>query len=75
MTEHFPQLSAKECARALKKLGFILRRQEGSHAIYRHPVTRRIISLPMHAGDLNRFLLFGIIKQSGFSREDFLRAL
>jgi predicted RNA binding protein YcfA (HicA-like mRNA interferase family) len=75
MTQRFPQLSAKSCVRAFEKLGFVFRRQEGSHAIYRHPTTKHIVSIPMHSGDLNRFLVFGLIKQSGFSREEFLQVL
>lgn len=75
MTEHFPAVTAREIVRALERLGFSFDRQHGSHAYYRHPVSRRIVSVPMHSGDVKRGLVFGIQKQSGCSREEFIAAL
>ncbi len=37
----------KELLKVLHKLGFILKRQRGSHAILQHPDGRMIV-LPMH---------------------------
>lgn len=75
MASRMPQLNSRDCIRAFEKLGFIVRWQSGSHVILRHPMTKCIISLPMHPGDVKRGLLFGLLKQSRVSRENFLAAL
>ena len=75
MPGRLPQLKPKELIRVLEKLGFVFRRQIGSHCILRHPETGKVTSVPMHSGDIKRGLLFGIIKQAGLSQEEFLRLL
>ena len=69
-----PSLTAREVVRALERAGFILQRQKGSHAAFRHPQTKRMTVVPMHAGDVKRPLLKLIIAQTGLSEEEF-RAL
>ena len=75
MPDRIPQLKPQEFIRALERLGFIVRRQTGSHVILRHPGSKRLASVPFHAGDLKRGLLFGILRQAGISQEEFLRTL
>ena len=75
MSERIPQLTPQELIRALERLGFVRRRQTGSHVILRHSVTKRIASVPFHARDIKRGLLFGIFKQAGISHEQLLDAL
>jgi len=41
----------------------------------RHPETKRIASIPFHARDIKRGLLFGILKQAGVSKEQLLEVL
>jgi mRNA interferase HicA len=60
----------KEVAQILLKHGFILTRQTGSHAIYKHESGKWTI-VPMHNKELKRATFHSIIKQSGLSREDF----
>jgi len=43
--------------------------------ILQHPISRRTISVPVHAGDIKRGLLFGLLKQSGVDRDEFLTVL
>ncbi len=71
-----PQISAIELSKILKKLGFELIRQEGSHMFFRHPDGRTTV-VPNHPGDnLGRGLLVKIIKKDiQISREDFERYL
>ena len=57
--------------RVLEGLGFIIRRQRGSHLILRHPQTKRTTVIPMHAHDLSRGVLFSILKQAGISQDQF----
>lgn len=59
----------------MEKLGFVSRRQTGSHVILRHLETKRIAVVPIHARDIKRGLLFGILKQANISPEELQKAL
>ena len=63
--------TARELLRFLKKQGYEDVRQKGSHRILSHPV-RRLLSVPIHSGDLPRGLFLRILKDAAFSEEDFL---
>ena len=69
-----PLLSAREVSQAMKRLGFALKRQEGSHMFFEHPDGRTTV-IPNHPGeDLDRGLLNKIIKHDiQISREEFLK--
>ena len=75
MTDRLPQVKPKELVRALERLGFVIRRQTGSHCILKHPETKRMTSVPMHNGDIKRGLLYGILKQAGIEDQKFLDSL
>ena len=75
MSDRLQQLAPKELIRALERLGFVQRRQTGSHVIMRHPETKRLASIPVHARDIKRGLLFGILKQAGIAQEQLIRVL
>lgn len=44
-------VTGKEFAKLLEKKGWILKRINGSHHIYKHPSKTEIISLPIHKND------------------------
>lgn len=69
-----PKLSGRECLKVLAKAGFVFKRQEGSHIIVRRdePVAQLVV--PDHKG-LDRGTLRAIIRQSGFSVDEFLNLL
>jgi len=69
-----PQLSAAELAKILKKLGFEIIRQEGSHMFFRHSDGRTTV-VPNHPGEkIGRGLLVKIIKKDvKISRGEFER--
>ncbi len=71
-----PLLKAREVAKALKKLGFELKRQEGIHMFFEHPDGRTTV-VPNHPGeDIDRGLLIKIIKHDlQISREEFVKNL
>ena len=58
-------LSAKEMLRMLKKHGFIVISQNGSHVKLRNPETNVQIIMPMHSGDLKKEKKKAIIKTAG----------
>lgn len=55
-------------ARALERAGFVLRRQTGSHAIYRHP-SGRTANVPMHTGDIPAGTLRSILRMADLPPE------
>ena len=56
-----PLMRAIEVAKVLKKLGFEMKRQEGSHMFFEHPDGRTTV-IPNHGGEeVDRGLLNKII--------------
>lgn len=69
-----PQVTARELIRFLKAQGFEEDRQSGSHLTLYHPVKKVMITVPVHTGcDVGRGLAIRILKDAGFSVEDYLR--
>jgi predicted RNA binding protein YcfA (HicA-like mRNA interferase family) len=60
----------RELLRFLLGKGYRQVRQTGSHLILSHP-SRALLVIPMHARDLPKGLFFKILKDAGFSREDY----
>ena len=68
-----PQLTASELAKFLRAQGFVEQNQEGSHLRLRHP-DGRAVTLPYHGGrDLGRGITVRILKDAGFSPDDYIR--
>ena len=69
-----PRISGRVCAKALSKVGFVLRRQHGSHMILRRdePFTQLVV--PDHR-ELDRGTLRAIIKQANLDVDEFTRLL
>ncbi len=63
----------KEVASILQKLGFIRKRQTGSHLIFYNSKLKRTIPVPMHAKDIKKGLLRAIIKQADSTEKEFLK--
>ena len=72
---NFPSVKAKDFIKVIKKLGFNLDRQKGSHAIYKDDRGNRVI-VPIHSGkDLKQGTLLGMIKDIDISKETFFELL
>lgn len=63
----------KEVVKILQKLGFVKRRQTGSHLIFYNLELKRTIPVPMHTKDIKKGLLKSIIKQADSTEEEFLK--
>jgi len=61
---------ARELIRFLVRHGYRRARQTGSHLIMEHP-SRKTLVIPVHAGDLPKGLFLKILKDAGFTLEDF----
>ena len=69
-----PQVTARELIQFLKAQAFIEDRQSGSHLTLRHSGRGISVTIPVHTGsDLGRGLAVRILKDTGFSVEEFLR--
>ena len=69
-----PQVSARELVRFLKAQGLVEDRQAGAHLTLRHPVRRITVTVPVHTGaDVGRGLAVRILKDAGFTVDDYLR--
>ena len=69
-----PLLTAKELIKILLRLGFVCKRQKGSHMFIEHRDGRTTV-IPNHPGEqIDRGLLNKIIRQDiRLSQEDFLK--
>jgi predicted RNA binding protein YcfA (HicA-like mRNA interferase family) len=63
--------TAREVVRFLKLKGFQEKRQSGSHLVLQHPSSKIRLVVPMHSGDIPKGLLRRIVKDSGYSMEEF----
>lgn len=71
MSEKLPRVTAKQLLRALRRDGWMIVRQVGSHATLRHPTKPGRTVLPLHSGKtLQPGLLRTIIDETGLSADD-----
>ena len=70
-----PSMTASDVIKILKKVGFVFDRYaKGSHEIWYNPETKRRVTIPNHPGtDIPKGTLSAIIKEAGYSIEDFLQ--
>jgi predicted RNA binding protein YcfA (HicA-like mRNA interferase family) len=60
---------------ALKKAGFVEKRQKGSHVILWHERSRRTTIVAMHGRSTPRPIVKAILKQAGLTEDEFLEFL
>lgn len=68
-----PIISGKQLVKALLKIGYYIRSQQGSHIHLRHPLYPPLTIL--NHKEVARGTLRAIVHQIGFSLEDFLELL
>ena len=69
-----PQVTSRELVRFLKTQGFVEDRQVGSHLTLWNAERNLSVTLPIHTGcDLGRGLAVRILKDAGFTVDDYLR--
>lgn len=69
-----PRVSGRECAIALSKIGYYLKRQEGSHMILRRDEPFGLLVDPDHR-ELDKGTLRAILRQAGVSPDEFVKML
>ncbi len=70
MSPRLPIVTPREVIRALKKVGFVVHHQTGSHVALRHESGRRV-TVPHHNNDLKRGTLRSILHQAQLSVAEF----
>jgi predicted RNA binding protein YcfA (HicA-like mRNA interferase family) len=58
-------MTPRELHRILEQNGFVFTRQSGSHAIFKHPVLKKRVVLPIHSRDIPTGTLHAILKDAG----------
>lgn len=74
MGDKIPPIKPKEMIKILEKLGYYKFRQKGSHVIMvkaDNVVFQPVI--PIHNQELKRGTVFSIIRQTGLTKEEFLK--
>jgi predicted RNA binding protein YcfA (HicA-like mRNA interferase family) len=70
-----PSLTGKEVVSLLKKLGFIVERQRGSHVFLRHDDGRATV-VPIHSGEaIGPGLLSKILRDVEMTKDELLKIL
>lgn len=70
-----PSLNAREIIRALKKAGFAEDRKKGSHLVMFNESTGARTIVPVHPGNVKKYLVHTIIRDTGLSTEEFVDLL
>lgn len=58
-------VTVREVLKILRKDGWYINGQEGSHINLEHPTRRNKVTIPNHSGDLKKGTLHSIFKQAG----------
>lgn len=69
-----PRVSGRECVKALVRLGFVVKRQRGSHIVLRRDSPFAQVVVPDHA-ELDRGTLRAILRQAGVGVDEFQQTL
>lgn len=70
---NIPSFKPRELLKKFEKAGYVIDRQRGSHVILYHPLEGKRLTIPLHVKEMPKGTLLSIIKQSGLTREEFLK--
>ncbi|MFH1402147.1 MAG: type II toxin-antitoxin system HicA family toxin [Patescibacteria group bacterium] len=70
MSKKLPAIRPKQIIKILKKIGFVERGQTGSHLIFSHCQTNKIVPVPIHTKELKTGTLLNILRQAEITRDD-----
>lgn len=65
-----PQVKPKALIKALEKMGFVVRRQRGSHVILVNETANRQVVVPVHSKPLKKGTIAAILRQAEVSLND-----
>lgn len=68
-----PAMTTRDVIRKLRAAGFVFDRSaKGAHEIWYNPLSRRRTMISRHPGDIPKGTLRAIIREAGFTVEEFL---
>ncbi len=67
-----PVMRPRQVVAALRRAGFLVHHQTGSHVILKHAAGVRRVTVPMHARDLKTGTLRAIVREAGMSVDEFV---
>jgi len=71
-----PRITGADVLRALRRLGWRQVRQRGSHVYLKHPDQPRLVTVPMHSGEVIKpKTLASILDQAGLQLDEFRQLL
>jgi predicted RNA binding protein YcfA (HicA-like mRNA interferase family) len=70
-----PSVRPRQLIRVLEQKGWKLARSKGSHHHFTHPDSPIVVTVAIHAKDIKRGTLSGILSDAGIGRDEFLRLL
>jgi len=70
-----PSVRPRQLIRVLEQRGWKLARSKGSHHHFTHPDSPNVVTVAIHAKDVKRGTLSGILSDAGISRDEFLHLL
>lgn len=71
MSGRLASLRPRQLVAALKRRGFVERRQTGSHLFLQHPERpERPVPIPIHSRELKRGTLAAILRQAGVTLDE-----
>ena len=75
MGPKLPVIKPKQMVKALLKIGFIKKRQKGSHLALWHSRWKKFISIPIHDSDIKKGTLKSTIRQAGLTKDQLIKLL
>jgi len=63
-------MTPKELIKILESRGFVLKRINGSHHFFIHPISAKITVVPLHKKDLPKGTFYAILKQAGIDKNE-----
>jgi predicted RNA binding protein YcfA (HicA-like mRNA interferase family) len=70
-----PVLRPRQVVAALRRAGFFVHHQTGSHAILKNTSSPRRVTVPMHNRDLKPGTLRAIVREAGMTVDEFVALL
>lgn len=67
---YLPLVAPQRIIRALKRAGFFVHHQEGSHCIMKRLQDGRRVTIPVHPGSVNKGILVSILDQAGITVDE-----
>ena len=76
MTPRLPTITSRQLIQALKRAGFVVRHQKGSHVSMTHTdQPGRVVTIPHHSKDLGKGVLKAILRKAKMDVETLIDLL